>query len=58
VGNEATCFIVIFALIAAIVGVASCLSGLHHLQIWGAQSLASSVASSMTAWELTLLAMG
>jgi len=58
VGNEATSFMVIFAFIAVVVGAASCLSGLHHLQIWGAQSLASSAASSMTAWALTLLAMG
>jgi len=57
-GNEATGFMVIFALIAAVVGAASCLSGLRHLRVWGAQSLASSVASSMAAWALTLLAMG
>jgi len=57
-GNEATGFMIIFALIAAVVGAASCLSGLHHLRVWTAQSLASSTASSMTAWALTLLAMG
>jgi hypothetical protein len=57
-GNEATGFLVVFALIAAVVGAASCLSGLHHLRVWGAQSLASSAASSMTAWALTLLASG
>eukprot|EP00253_Pinus_taeda_P002274 PITA_02274 len=57
-GNEATGFMVIFSLIAAVVGTASCLSGLHHLRVWTAQSLASSAASSMTAWALTLLAMG
>lgn len=56
--NEATGFMVTFALIAAVVGAASCLSGLHHLRVWNAQSLASSTASSMTAWALTLLAMG
>jgi hypothetical protein len=57
-GNEATGFMIIFALIAAVVGAASCLSGLHHLRVWTAQSLAPSTASSMTAWALTLLAMG
>jgi hypothetical protein len=57
-GNEATGFMVIFSLIAAVVGAASCLSGLHHLRVWTAHSLASSTASSMTAWALTLLAMG
>jgi hypothetical protein len=57
-GNEATGFMVIFSLIAAVVGAASCLSGLHHLRVWTAHSLASSTASSMTAWALTILAMG
>jgi len=58
IGNEVTGFMIIFALIAAAVGAASCLSGLHHLRVWTAESLASSTASSMTAWALTLLAMG
>jgi len=58
VGNEATGFMVIFALIAAVVGAGSCLSGLHHLRFWTAESLASSASSAMTAWGLTLLAMG
>lgn len=57
-GNEATGFVIIFALIAAAVGAASCLSGLHHLRVWTAQSLASNAASAMTAWSLTLLALG
>jgi len=58
IGNEATGFMVIFALIAAVVGAGSCLSGLHHLRVWTAQSLASSASSAMTSWALTLLAMG
>eukprot|EP00252_Welwitschia_mirabilis_P012283 TRINITY_DN2726_c0_g1_i3.p2 TRINITY_DN2726_c0_g1~~TRINITY_DN2726_c0_g1_i3.p2 ORF type:complete len:115 (+),score=17.01 TRINITY_DN2726_c0_g1_i3:356-700(+) len=57
-GNPATGFLVIFALIAGVVGAGSCLSGLHHLRVWTEQSLASSASSAMTAWGLTLLAMG
>jgi len=57
-GNEATGFMTIFSLIAAVVGASSCLSGLHHHRVWTAHSLASSAASAMTAWALTLLAMG
>jgi hypothetical protein len=57
-GNEATGFVVIFALVAAVVGGGACLSGIHHLRVWTAESLASSVASAMTACALTLLAMG
>lgn len=58
IGNEATGFMVIFSLIAGVVGAASCLSGLHHLRVWTAESLASSASSATTAWALTLLAMG
>lgn len=58
IGNEATGFMVIFALIASVVGAGSSLSGLHHLRVWTAESLASSAASAMTSWALTLLAMG
>ncbi|GLJ07076.1 hypothetical protein SUGI_0057210 [Cryptomeria japonica] len=54
-GNGATGFFIIFALIAGVVGVASCLSGLHYLRSWTENGLAS---SALTAWGFTLLAMG
>lgn len=57
-GNEATGFVIIFALIAGVVGAASCLAGIHHLRVWTAHSLASHAASAVTAWALTLLALG
>ncbi|KAH9310776.1 hypothetical protein KI387_025811 [Taxus chinensis] len=58
IGNEATGFLVIFSLIAGAAGAGSCLSGLHHLRVWTAESLASSASAAATAWALTLLAMG
>ncbi|XP_057849786.2 membrane protein PM19L [Cryptomeria japonica] len=58
IGNEATGFMVIFSLIAGVVGAASFLSGLHHLRVWTAESLASTASSAITAWTLTLLALG
>jgi len=58
IGNDATGFMVIFALLAGVVGAGSCLSGLHHLRVWSAESLASSASSAMTAWAITLIAMG
>lgn len=58
IGNEATGFLVIFALLAGAVGAGSCLSGLHHLRVWTAESLASSASAAMTAWAITLIAMG
>uniref|UniRef100_A0A0D6R068 AWPM-19-like family protein n=1 Tax=Araucaria cunninghamii TaxID=56994 RepID=A0A0D6R068_ARACU len=57
-GNEATGFLVIFALIAGVVGAGSCFTGPHHLRSWSAESLATAASSAMTAWALTLLAMG
>jgi len=57
-GNAATGFMIIFALIAGVVGAGSCLSGLHHVMLWTDHSLASAASAAMTAWALTLLAMG
>eukprot|EP01018_Ginkgo_biloba_P010084 Gb_35398 [translate_table: standard] len=58
IGNEATGFFIIFTLIAGVVGAGSCLSGIHHIRSWTTESLTSSISSTMTAWSLTLLAMG
>lgn len=57
-GNASTGFLVIFALIAGVVGAASCISGMHHLRLWSEHSLAATASTAMTAWALTLLAMG
>ncbi|XP_057854795.2 membrane protein PM19L [Cryptomeria japonica] len=57
-GNAATGFFIIFALIAGVVGGASCLSGLHYLGSRTENGLASAVSAALTAWGLTLLAMG
>ena len=46
------------ALIASMVGLASVLAGAHHVRIWRSESLAAAAATSLTAWLLTLLAMG
>ncbi|XP_075500405.1 membrane protein PM19L-like [Primulina tabacum] len=57
-GNAATGFFVVFALIAGVVGVASAISGLSHLRHWDADSLPAAVSAASIAWTLTLLAMG
>lgn len=57
-GNAATGFFVVFALIAAVVGAASALAGVHHIQAWNHESLPSASSSAVIAWTLTLLAMG
>ncbi|XP_052180154.1 membrane protein PM19L-like [Diospyros lotus] len=57
-GNAATGFFVIFALIAGVVGVASVISGLNHVNSWGSGTLPSAASAAAIAWSLTLLAMG
>ncbi|PIN04051.1 hypothetical protein CDL12_13555 [Handroanthus impetiginosus] len=57
-GNAATGFFVVFALIAGVVGVASVISGLNHIRSWGVDSLPAAASAGAIAWSLTLLAMG
>ncbi|XP_050232348.1 membrane protein PM19L [Mercurialis annua] len=57
-GNAATGFFVMFALIAGVVGAASALAGLNHIRSWTADSLPAAASVAAIAWSLTLLAMG
>ncbi|XP_042397141.1 membrane protein PM19L-like [Zingiber officinale] len=58
IGNQATGFFVIFALIAGVVGAAAAIAGVHHVRSWHYESLPSAASSALVAWGLTLLAMG
>ncbi|KAL9232237.1 hypothetical protein vseg_007367 [Gypsophila vaccaria] len=57
-GNAATGFFVMFALIAGVFGSASCISGFNNLRIWSRESIPATVTSAIVAWTLTVLAMG
>ncbi|GAB4843678.1 Membrane protein pm19l [Ancistrocladus abbreviatus] len=57
-GNGATMFFLTFAILAAVVGVASKLGGANHIRAWRSDSLASAASSAMIAWAVTALAMG
>ncbi|KAL2930698.1 Membrane protein PM19L [Bienertia sinuspersici] len=57
-GNAATGFFVTFALIAGVVGAASCISGFIHLRVWSHESSPAAATVATIAWTLTLLAMG
>ncbi|CAA7014469.1 unnamed protein product [Microthlaspi erraticum] len=57
-GNAATGFFVMFALIAGVAGAASVIAGTSHLQSWTTASLPAAVSAATIAWSLTLLAMG
>ncbi|KAH0725846.1 hypothetical protein KY290_001676 [Solanum tuberosum] len=57
-GNMATGFLIIFSLIAGVVGFISSLTGIHNVIQWNAPNLHAAASSSLTTWLLTLLAMG
>ncbi|XP_043719368.1 membrane protein PM19L-like [Telopea speciosissima] len=58
IGNMATGFFVIFALIAGLVGVATSISGIDGILQWTVPNLLSAATYSTTTWFLTILAMG
>lgn len=57
-GNPATGFFVMFALIAGVVGAASAISGLNHIRSWDRRSLPAAVMAAASGLALTLLATG
>ncbi|KAF8765690.1 hypothetical protein HU200_008190 [Digitaria exilis] len=58
IGNLATGFFVIFALIAGVVGISTSLTGLNDVSQGSPANMMSAAASALVAWTLTLLAMG
>ncbi|MQM04034.1 hypothetical protein Taro_036822 [Colocasia esculenta] len=58
IGNAATGFFVIFALIAGVVGAASAIAGVNHLRSWNRDTMPAAMSSGVIAWALTLLATG
>lgn len=57
-GNLATGFVVIFSLIAGVVGFTTSITGINNVIQWNAPNLHAAAASSLLSWFLTLLAMG
>lgn len=57
-GNMATGFLVIFSLIAGVVGFLTSLIGINQVVQWNPSNLHAAAASSLATWTLTLLAMG
>ncbi|KGN65936.2 membrane protein PM19L [Cucumis sativus] len=57
-GNAATGFFVLFALLAGVFGAASAISGLNHIRSWSVESLSAASSAAVFAWTLTILAMG
>ncbi|WVZ98445.1 hypothetical protein U9M48_043888 [Paspalum notatum var. saurae] len=57
-GNLATGFFVIFALVTGVVGIATSLTGLRDVSEGLPANMMSAASSALVAWTLTLLAMG
>ncbi|KAA8527830.1 hypothetical protein F0562_035301 [Nyssa sinensis] len=57
-GNGATMFFLIFAILAAVLGIVSKLAGAFHARAWRSDSLASATSSALAAWAVTALAFG
>jgi hypothetical protein len=60
VGNGATFYLLVFAILAGVVGAASNskLAGVHHIRAWRHDSMATNAASSLIAYAITVLAFG
>ncbi|CAN4095881.1 unnamed protein product [Withania somnifera] len=57
-GNGATMFFLVFAILAAVLGIISKLMGGNHLRAWRNDSLAAAGSSAIVAWAVTALAFG
>eukprot|EP00249_Psilotum_nudum_P007839 c20857_g1_i1 orf=343-843(-) len=58
IGNSATVYFSILALIASVVGAAATLSSLHHLKEWKSNTAAIATAPALISWALIVLALG
>ncbi|KAL8486723.1 hypothetical protein ACS0TY_023426 [Phlomoides rotata] len=57
-GNGATGIFLMFAILAAVLGIVSKIAGGNHLRSWRNDSLAAAGSSSIVAWAVTALAFG
>ncbi|KAL6633600.1 hypothetical protein ACP70R_026271 [Stipagrostis hirtigluma subsp. patula] len=57
-GNTSTGYLLVFSLVAGVVGACSVLPGLVHVRAWRGGSLASAVSTGLVSWALTALAFG
>ncbi|XAR71350.1 hypothetical protein NMG60_11028566 [Bertholletia excelsa] len=57
-GNPSTSFVLVFALLAGVVGVCSVLAGILHHRAWRTDSLAGATSPGIVSWAITVLAFG
>lgn len=57
-GNPATSFLLLFSLLAGVIGISSLYGGLIHLRHWRSDSLAGASPLALISWAVTALAFG
>ncbi|XP_057784248.1 membrane protein PM19L-like [Salvia miltiorrhiza] len=57
-GNPSTIFLLVYALIAGVMGACSVILGYAHLRIWSSLTLATATTSAIFSWALNALAFG
>lgn len=57
-GNPSTIFLLVYALIAGVIGECSVILGFAYLRVWNNASLAGAATSAIISWAVTALAFG
>ncbi|XP_077234580.1 membrane protein PM19L-like [Tasmannia lanceolata] len=57
-GNPATSYLLIYSLLAGVIGVCSVFAGILHLRAWRNDSLAGVSSLALISWAITALAFG
>ncbi|EEF45641.1 membrane protein PM19L [Ricinus communis] len=57
-GNPSTSFMLVYALIAGVIGASSVLIGILHFRSWRSDSLASATSLAINSWAIAALAFG
>lgn len=57
-GNTSTGYLLVFSLMAGVVGACSVLAGLVHVRAWRGESLAIAASTGLVSWALTALSFG
>uniref|UniRef100_A0A0D9YXU0 Uncharacterized protein n=1 Tax=Oryza glumipatula TaxID=40148 RepID=A0A0D9YXU0_9ORYZ len=57
-GNTSSGYLLVFSLMAGVVGVCSVLPGLLHVRAWRGETLAAAASTGLVSWALTALSFG
>uniref|UniRef100_J3LGR8 Uncharacterized protein n=2 Tax=Oryza brachyantha TaxID=4533 RepID=J3LGR8_ORYBR len=57
-GNTSTGYLLVFSLMAGVVGVCSVLPGFLHVRAWRGETLAAAASTGLISWALTALSFG